>query len=357
MTLEKRIQNRSLQVLQHICFWVLSLFLFLLAITHGRTVTGYYVLYTLLFHILLLPAVYLNLNNFLYRLRVRYGWYKYTAKLSLVIFISTIVNFYFFEYWAAHIFTAYSFTSYFKWWEIPIVYFGYITITTLIKGTRSWFLLWKVRSELQVAEKQKVQLELQALKSQINPHFLFNTLNGIYSMSLDNDKRLPQTVLQLSELMRYFLYEAKDDFVPLAKELALLQNYISLQKLRLGETLPVDVTIKGNPGNHTIAPMLLITFLENAFKHGNKGKTDSPLLILRIEVANDSLDFYLENEKGAVDDMEDKQYGGVGLANIKRRLELLYPGKHRLTINDKANKYIVHLQLTLYVDQMYHHRG
>ncbi len=334
-----------MQVIQHLGFWALSFAAFLWMTTQEGQIQEVDILYTFLFHLLLLPVVYINLNRFLYKLRIPYGWYIYFAKLIVLLSVATYINYSFFQHWSIFLIPGYYFISYFTWWEIAIIYFVYITITTLMKGTRSWFLLWKVRSELAAAEKQKVQLELQVLKAQINPHFFFNTLNGIYSMSLDNDKRLPQTILQLSDLMRYFLYEAKDDFVLLSKELSLLKNYLSLQKLRLGNSLNLQSEITGEIAEQKIAPMLLITFLENSFKHGDKTIRGAPFLILKIKVEKNGLDFYLENEKGLIDDIEDKQYGGVGLSNIRRRLELLYPEKHSLQITEEGNKYIVHLQL------------
>lgn len=347
MTLEKRIQNKPLQILQHICFWLVSFFVFLWLAKGDGDIRSVDVLYTLLFHALLMPPVYVNLNNFLYKLRVKHGWYFYSIKLVALLSLSTWVNNNFFQAWSVKVIPGYNFSSYFTWWEVAVIYFSYFTLTTLIKGTRSWFLLWKVRGELQAAEKQKIQLELQALKSQVNPHFLFNTLNGIYSMSLNQDSRLPQTILQLSDLMRYFLYDAKDDFVPLAKELELLRNYISLQQVRLGPSFDLQVRIKGEVNDQVVAPLLLITFLENAFKHGEKHENVSPFLVLDLEVRGDRLAFTLENKKGKSNQVEARQYGGLGLYNIRRRLELLYRGRYALDIDDRDDKFLVQLQLSL----------
>jgi sensor histidine kinase YesM len=196
-------------------------------------------------------------------------------------------------------------------------------------------------------EKQKTEVELKALKAQINPHFFFNTLNSIYSMALDKDERLPGTVLQLSDLMRYFLYESKDNFVPLEKELAVADNYIALQKIRSGEQLSIEISKQGDVNGQKIAPLLLITFLENAFKHGAKGSSGNTFIKLTIKVEKNKLNFTVENNKGLIDEVNTGDHNGLGLENVKRQLELLYPGKHLLNIKDQPDRFVVALQLDL----------
>jgi len=204
-----------------------------------------------------------------------------------------------------------------------------------------------LQKELLEKEKQKTEVELKALKAQINPHFFFNTLNNIYSMSLDKDNRLPETLLQLSNLMRYFLYESQDNFIPLKKELAVVDNYIALQKLRSNEQLQVEIKKEGEIADQEIAPLLLITFLENAFKHGAKGSSGNAFIRLLIQVQKKLLNFTIENNKGKVDKLEIKNDSGVGLENIKRQLELLYPDKHVLNIESSDDRFVVQCQLNL----------
>lgn len=326
-------------------FWAVSFYVLLKIFTSGPEIHEVDVLYTLLFHLFLLPPVYLNLVRFVYRLRIKYAWILYAIKLIVVIGFFSWLCFRFFQDWSAKLFPGYYFISYYTWLEIALFIFIYIGVTTLIKGTRSWFVLSKITARLQEAEKEKAQMELRALKSQVNPHFLFNTLNGIYSMTLTHDKRLPETVIQLSDLMRYFLYEATDEKVPLEKELALLDNYISLQKIRLGENLKIKRSITGQVEGQMIAPLLLITFVENAFKHGNKQQVEEDFVTIDITVEGKQLDFTISNNKGVVDDPAGEMYGGIGLENVKRRLELLYPGRHSLTITSDAISFTVNLKL------------
>ena len=223
----------------------------------------------------------------------------------------------------------------------------YIIITSLLKLSKSWFLVSGLQKELLEKEKQKTEVELKALKAQINPHFFFNTLNSIYSMALDKDERLPGTVLQLSDLMRYFLYESKDNFVPLEKELAVADNYIALQKIRSGEQLSIEIIKQGEVNGQKIAPLLLITFLENAFKHGAKGSSGNTFIRIDIKVEKNKLNFTVENNKGLIDEVNTGDHNGLGLENVKRQLELLYPGKHLLNIKDQSDRFVVGLQLSL----------
>jgi LytS/YehU family sensor histidine kinase len=205
----------------------------------------------------------------------------------------------------------------------------------------------ELEKELLEKEKQKTEVELKALKAQINPHFFFNTLNSIYSMALDKDERLPNTILQLSDLMRYFLYESKDNFIPLDKELVVLTNYVDLQKIRSDAQLNIEINRSGEISGQKIAPLILITFLENAFKHGAKGGTEKTFIKLNIEIEKNKLNFSVENNKGTIDEIKSGDHKGLCLENIKRQLELLYPKKHFLKIKNMKDNFGVQLQLDL----------
>jgi LytS/YehU family sensor histidine kinase len=147
--------------------------------------------------------------------------------------------------------------------------------------------------------------------------------------------------------MRYFLYVSKDNFVPLEKELAVAESYIALQKIRSGEQLNIEISKQGEVNGQKIAPLLLITFLENAFKHGAKGSSGNTFIRLDIKVEKNELNFKVENNKGTIDEVNTEEYNGLGLENVKRQLELLYPGKHLLNIQDQPNGFVVALQLSL----------
>ena len=336
-----------LRILQHLAFWALSFLVFLNLFKTGSKPEKVDYVYTFLFQLSLLPAVYLNLKLLLPKLGNRKTILLFIISLAAVIILFSWINYSFFNEWSAKVLPDYFFISYFTFKEVILFFSVYIVITSLLKLSKSWFFVSQLQKELLEKEKQKTEAELKALKAQINPHFFFNTLNSIYSMSLDKDERLPDTILQLSEMMRYFLYESKDNFVPLEKELAVVDSYIALQTIRSGEQLKIEIKREGNVTGQKIAPLILITFLENAFKHGAKGDSENTFIRSAVRIEKDKLIFIVENNKGYVDEIEKGKYSGLGLENVKRQLELLYPGKHLLNIHDKQDKFYVRLELNL----------
>jgi len=203
-----------------------------------------------------------------------------------------------------------------------------------------WFVNERVQRDL---ENQRLSAELAFLKSQINPHFLFNSLNSIYSLAYQRSDTTPEAILKLSEIMRYMLYECNDNTVDLSKELQYLQNFIDLQKIRFGNKAYIDFKIEGNVSNQKIVPLLLIAFIENAFKHGVANDEASPIKLL-ISVNKEHLQFFIQNKKHT-NNMD--AAGGIGLNNVKRRLDLLYPGKYNLDIRDEKDTYTCELSLVL----------
>lgn len=337
------------RILQHLVFWVLSFFVFVNLFKTGYKPEKVDYEYTLLFHLTLLPPVYLNLKLLLPAFARKNTWLWYAVLLAVLIVVFSWINYMFFQSWSSLLLPDYFFISYFTFTEVGLFFITYIGLTSLIKLSRSWFSVNELQRRLLLSEKERVQMELKALRAQVNPHFFFNTLNSIYSMTLEHDGRLPTTVLQLSDLMRYFLYESKGELVPLEKEIAVLKDYISLQRLRSHETLDTVTEIQGSADGLQIAPLLLITFVENAFKHGAKGSTGKTFVHLSLEIKGSTLHFRLENNIGTGEEIA-TEHKGVGLENVKRRLQLLYPGKHQLQIGKEQNSFVVQLYL-----EMQHH--
>ncbi|WP_234735531.1 sensor histidine kinase [Tellurirhabdus bombi] len=212
-----------------------------------------------------------------------------------------------------------------------------------IKLMKVWFLKQQAYRQI---EKEKFQAELQLLKSQIHPHFLFNTLNNLYSLTLHRSDHSPSVVLKLAELLRYMLYEANAAEVPLEKEIAFLRNYIGLEQLRYGSRLDMSVTIKGDTQQKLIAPLLLIPLLENAFKHGTSEQLEQAWMHLDLVVQEQVMKFKLINSREA-DERKLKQEGGIGLQNVRKRLELLYPGRYELKVVPEEETFMVYLTLEL----------
>ncbi|MFN3405335.1 MAG: sensor histidine kinase [Cytophagaceae bacterium] len=198
-------------------------------------------------------------------------------------------------------------------------------------------------------ENQHLSSELSFLKSQVSPHFLFNTLNNIYSLTLNNSEA-SGAILKLSELLRYMLYESDEKEVSLAKEVKYLQNYIELQKMRIKKEVNIHLNISGDIEKENIAPMLLIPFIENAFKHGVLS-SDKTYISTEIKLEGKILLVYIENN--CTENTQKDYASGIGLTNVKRRLELLYPEKHWLKVERSESKFIVKLKINLGNDEMH----
>lgn len=203
-----------------------------------------------------------------------------------------------------------------------------------------------INNHLRQLEKEKLVAQISALKFQINPHFLFNTLNNIYATAIDTSPRTADMVDKLSEMMRYTMKETQNDFVPLEEEINYLNNYIELQKLRLDSKIRFDFTIDGAFSELQIAPMLLIPFVENAFKHGVNSEQDSNIRI-SIKANESELHFIVANNKVDIRSGIKENSGGLGIENTKHRLALLYPSRHLLTIKETENDFIVSLHINL----------
>ncbi|GAB3513544.1 sensor histidine kinase [Emticicia fontis] len=190
---------------------------------------------------------------------------------------------------------------------------------------------------------EKLNAENAFLKNQLNPHFLFNTLNNIYSLALNQSPKTPEAVLKLSELMRYMLYESNLEKVSLETELSYLNNFIELQKMRYSGQTYVDFQVIGDVSSQRIAPLMLIPFVENAFKHGSVQDEKHPLSI-QLLVNQNNLSFTVKNQQA---NQNKDRFGGIGLENIKKRLNLIYPKNHHLDIQNDGDSYSSELNLIL----------
>jgi two-component system, LytTR family, sensor kinase len=195
----------------------------------------------------------------------------------------------------------------------------------------------------QVLNKEKLEAELKFLKTQIHPHFLFNTLNNLYALTLKKSEKAPEMVLKLSELINYMLYECTADEVPLSKEVKFIQSYISIEKMRYGDKLEIDVRVTGDTANSRIAPMIILPFVENCFKHGASEELQQAWVTVQIEATPETILIKVENSKAY---SENNHNGtGIGVQNVKRRLSLMYPDRHELKILDGQETFLVILTI------------
>lgn len=224
---------------------------------------------------------------------------------------------------------------------------GGITVGGLaaaIKLMKYWYI--KEQRNLQL-QKEKAEAQLQLLKAQVHPHFLFNTLNNIYSHTQGKAPVASQLVMGLSEMLRFMLYEGNQSLVPLSKELKMVQDYISLEKIRYDDCLDVQINVPSDTDNLHITPMLLLPLVENCFKHGTSNMLEQPWLSLQIHLEDGAMHMKLINGKPVETGKQRDEHEGIGIKNVRARLELLYPGRHTLTITDDPDVFVVNLQLQL----------
>lgn len=202
----------------------------------------------------------------------------------------------------------------------------------------------KMQQRLTEVAKEKAETELSFLKSQINPHFLFNSLNSVYFLIDKNNSGAREALHKFSEMLRYQLYEMSGDKIPVEKEIHYLRDYVDLQKLRKDENYAVEFNCPSDIKGFSIEPLLLIPFVENAFKHISHYKNQTNFIRLDMSRSNGEFRFMVENSKDTMEKTTG-QHGGIGLNNVRRRLELLYPGKHILEIN--ANDRLFKVELTI----------
>ncbi|MBN2275589.1 MAG: histidine kinase [Bacteroidales bacterium] len=230
------------------------------------------------------------------------------------------------------------------------VFFSFLVlaVSTSIRVTGDWYSMDKKRKEI---ENEKLSTELNLLKSQVNPHFFFNTLNNIYSLAIQKSEKTSEAIVKLSQLMRYVIYDTDKDKVPLSKEIEYIRNYIELEQLRLHDNVEIKFIVDGNVQDKLIEPLLLLPFIENAFKHGIDYH-NSCVISIRISVFNSRLILCVENPLPGKSDKKLQKKQGIGRYNAERRLQLLYGDKYSLETTVADNNFHVELILNLVDDEM-----
>ena len=336
------LENR---VFQHTLLWLFS-FIVIVQLISNNQVQQIDILYTLIFHISLVSIVYLNVCVLfpLFIRKKRFIRYLVLAAIFCILFsllnsliFNRIINFLFPNY---YLISLYSITDLLKFHAV------YIVITLLLKFASEWFSQEDARFKLSKIEREKVEIELKALRAQVNPHFLFNSLNALYSLALKNAKETPETIIKLSDILRYVIYDSNKEKVSIKSEVELINNYLSLQEHRVDKTSIINFTTDIQK-DIDITPMLFLPLVENGFKHGVKGDVSNTFVNIKMKTTNKRVNFEIENNKGTSENPDQNKDNGIGLTNIKKRLNLLYPEKHSLIIKNDEHMFKVSLKITL----------
>lgn len=221
-----------------------------------------------------------------------------------------------------------------------------VVLAAFIKMAKNWY---QRERESQKLQREKVEAELNFLKAQIHPHFLFNTLNNLYALTLKRSEKASEVVLKLSHLLHHLLYEGNETQIALEKELEIINTYVSLEKIRYGERLEVNLSVQGQSTGKAIPPMLLLPFVENSFKHGASQQLEQVWISMIVTIHEQKLEFQVKNSKllAANTSLGGAVPQGIGLKNVKRRLALLYGDNYHLSIQDKGTSFQVDMSIPL----------
>jgi hypothetical protein len=296
-------------------------------------------LYVVVFHLTIVAAVYFNLKILIVRFLNQSRFGTYLAYFAGLCLLAAILNFALYDYFIDKLFPGLYYISYFRIWELVLIVAAYLIFTGIL------FLIWQY-AQMLIDKRDAAHNELSALKAQINPHFLFNNLNTIYSMASQKDERTPEVILKLSDFLRYVLYDTSSETIPLEKEVEIIQTYIGLQKERVNpEITQVFLTTDGNFSGINIAPLLLLPLAENCFKHG-KGKDPGTIRIF-IGFDGRQLNFRTENNIARREKTDAEENGGIGIKNVEKRLHLIYPERHTLEYHEKEGVFRLEMKIVL----------
>ncbi|MEL6538587.1 MAG: histidine kinase [Bacteroidota bacterium] len=331
---------------RHALFWLVYLVFFSLVYGSYDENYGQEFLFMLLDLPMIVIATYVTMYGLLPLLfKQKYG--QFFGLVALILLIAGFVNYSIYVQFK-HPLTAYANEPVKLFYPYKIVKFALgiypiVAIATVIKLLEHWYRNQNTQQQL---SQEKLEAELKYLKAQIHPHFLFNTLNNLYALTLKKSDAAPEMVLKLSDLLNYMLYDCNENRVPLDKELKQIENYLALERMRYGDRLDIRYSVNGTVTGHRIAPMLIIAFVENSFKHGTSEELNQAWVNVELEVDEQTITLKVENSKADSAAADDRQYKeGIGLNNVRRRLELLYPERHELKVLDSQDSFLVVLKL------------
>ncbi|MGC9344921.1 MAG: sensor histidine kinase [Bacteroidales bacterium] len=334
-----------IRLLQHALFWLVSFRVLLGMFSSSSEIVKIDYIYTSVFLFTLMLPVYINLYLSIPLFLSRRRYLLFAISFILLVLLFSGFNQLTFNRLIDYIFKDFYFISYFEFIDIAKYFLVFLSITTLLKLSKAWFEVAEARKKLAESQKQKIENELLALKSQVNPHFMFNSLNNIYSLALKKSDETPGAIIKLGDILRYVIYDAQEDHVTVEKELKLIRDYVDLQKIR-SRNAKVQLDVSGLREDLEIAPLLFLPLVENGFKHGIKGDLKGWLNI-SFRQEGDYLFFKAENNLGTTEKIEKKKYTGIGIENVRRRLEISYPGMHEFHIFENGKSYRVELKIKL----------
>lgn len=327
-----------------IVFWITAYFVLITTFASSSDWQRIDHIYTSVFMLTLMMSVAVNSRVILPKFlnQKQYPIFFILAILNIGFF--SLFNHVLFDRIIDHLLPGYYFISYYSFPDLLIFFTVTVMATTLFHLSLEWFSLQETRHRLMAIEKEKVTAELKALMNQVNPHFLFNSLTVLYSLSLKHSKDTSDAIIRLSDILRYVIYESSQGFVSLKSEVTLIRNYISLQRYRVNPAMKINFIGDVINENIKVAPMLFLPLVENAFKHGIEGVSDTSFLDIRLQTEGLVVTFVIKNSR-TTEPNATKTENGIGLKNIRERLHLLYNNHHDLRITETELDFEVVMKL------------
>jgi hypothetical protein len=329
----------------NLVLWLCSFALFLMVFTENDESHTIDFIYTASFLSTLIVPVLINYYVFIPYLLKKEKYFIYVVVFVVNIVVFTQLNIWFFDYFIDFIFTDYYFISYHSNITLLTIFSVFLIVTTLIKLSVDWFYFNSNENRELKIKNQQIQSQLSSLRSQINPHFLFNSLNVIYALAIENKKETKDAIVQLSDILRYVIYDSNTQRVALKDEITLLKNYIEFQQFRHQHSDNITFNCTIDNDNYLIYPMLLLPLVENSFKYGIKGDINNTYINITLIQKDKEFTFDIENNY-CENLSEPIEHSGVGLENIKKNLEIVYPKSHDLKIYKTNDTFKVVLKLT-----------
>lgn len=348
-------RNKLLKLAAHICFWLISIIFTLLLFYYNENRVHFdFVIFlkALITNAGFAIAVYINLYILIPRFLKRKNYVFYVFWLIVILSFSSLFIQFLLIFPLRNLlnvgirFSSFDTNLHAAFFSATLIY---VAVTSFLKFIKDWLALQDLNLKLAKIEQQKLEAELKTLKGQLNPHFLFNSLNNIYSLSLSQSEKVPELILRLADLMRHIIYESRENFIDVQKEIEFVTNFIALQKIRAADNVAIQFTLSGEIPTARIAPLIFEPFIDNAFKHGLPGSENHDFIKIHFNFESDNwLKFSIENNYEPVPEGMKRKDGGIGIENVKQRLKHLYaPDDYRLQIIHQNRVHCVKLNLKL----------
>jgi len=339
------------RLFQHLSFWLFFILIDTISLQNRIEGDNYFfeVIIIAIRYIAPICVVYLNLLIFIPKFLEKKKYLLYGLAILLSYLIVVFAVNYFFTTFLEDYFSWDNETFKSRFAKSLFAFTFILTIfSSLIHFAKQWVSLKDVEIELNEEKSQRLEAELKTLKAQVNPHFLFNSLNNIYSLSLDKSDLAPEMILKLSELMSYMIYDARAKTISMSKELSFLKSHIELEKIRVQNKVNVEFYSDNDVEQYEIAPLLFTPFIENAFKYVSKNDKYSSFIKIKVEGEPSCILFSCINSTEIEPTTFDHDKHGIGIENVIKRLELIYPSKHELKIEHVKTLFIVNLKIIIY---------